>query len=431
MLPQNSIQRKVSFIQTALRRWRIGNTSIITKRPTYLDNQATTPVDPRVLDKMLPMFVEAYGNPHSRTHAFGWEAEDLAESARKHVGDLIGATAKEIIFTSGATECNNMAIKGLAAFLKKNKGKKHVITTQIEHKCVLASCRYLEENGWDVTYLPVGKDGLVDIQKFEEAIRPDTAFASVMHVNNEIGVVQPMAEIGKICRKKGILLHTDAAQGVGKVPINVNDWNVDLMSISGHKLYGPKGVGALFIRSKPRVRIEPLIHGGGQERGLRSGTLPAPLAVGLGEACRIAGIEMERDRKHIQRLSKRLMDGIMSKLEDVTVNGSLEHRYYGNMNISFAFVEGESLLMSLPQFALSSGSACTSASLEPSYVLRAIGVGEDLAHTSLRFGIGRFTTEEEIDAVVKQVTEQVLYLREMSPLYDMAKNGEMDSMVWT
>ena len=379
-------------------------------------------MDPRVLDAMLPFMMGKFGNPHSRSHAYGWEAEEEVENARKSVAALIGANPKEIIFTSGATESNNLAIKGVVAY---NAEKKHVITTGTEHKCVLASCRTLEGQGYEVTYLPVQSDGLVSLAELEKAIRPDTALVSVMAVNNEIGVIQPIDEIGKLCRSKGVYFHTDAAQAIGKIPINVE--NIDLMSISGHKIYGPKGIGALYIRRRnPRVRMRPIIDGGGQERGLRSGTLATPLAVGLGKAAEIAAIEMERDRKHIDELSQRLYQGLMSRLPEITLNGSVTKRYCGNLNISFSCVEGESLLMGLAKdLAISSGSACTSASLEPSYVLRAIGVGEELAHTSLRFGIGRFTTEEEVDAALESVVTQVERLREMSPLWDMKMDEKL------
>ena len=400
-------------------------------RTAYLDNQATTPLDPRVLDAMLPFLTGKYGNPHSRSHAFGWEAEDFIEQARSSVAGLIGASAKEIIFTSGATESNNLAIKGVVAY---NPEKKHIITTTTEHKCVLASCRYLQDSGFDVTYLPVNQDGLISIEELEKAIRPDTAIVSIMAVNNEIGVIQPIEEIGKLCRSRGVLFHTDAAQALGKIPLNVK--YIDLMSISGHKLYGPKGIGALYVRRKnPRVRMRPLIDGGGQERGLRSGTLPASLVVGLGKAAELAGTEMERDRQHIDRLSRKLHTTLTDRLPDVTLNGSFLQRYCGNLNLSFSCVEGESLLMGLSkQIAISSGSACTSASLEPSYVLRAIGVNEELAHTSLRFGIGRFTREAEIDIAIEHVVKQVERLREMSPLWDMKleeMQGKTSTIKWS
>ncbi|EPZ33472.1 Cysteine desulfurase, mitochondrial [Rozella allomycis CSF55] len=399
-------------------------------KPIYLDMQATTPMDPRVVDKMLPYMTNKFGNPHSRTHEYGWESEKGVEEARNNVAALINANPKEIIFTSGATESNNMAIKGVPRFYRKTK--KHIITTQTEHKCVLDSCRVMQEEGFDVTYLPVSSSGLVDLQRLRDTIRPDTALVSVMAVNNEIGVIQPISEIGKICREKGVFFHTDAAQAVGKIPIDVNKSNIDLLSISGHKVYGPKGIGALFVRRRPRVRLEPLISGGGQERGLRSGTVPTPLVVGLGEACRLSLAEMDVDSKRISALSKRLVDGIMSKLTHVKFNGDYNHSYPGCINLSFGYVEGESLLMALKDFALSSGSACTSASLEPSYVLRALGTEEDMAHSSIRFGIGRFTTEEEIDMCVKATVYHVNKLRELSPLWEMVQEGiDLKSIEWS
>ncbi|CAI5687122.1 unnamed protein product [Oreochromis niloticus] len=400
-------------------------------RPLYMDFQATTPMDPRVLDAMLPYQVNYYGNPHSRTHAYGWESESAMETARKQqVADLIGADPREIVFTSGATESNNMAIKGVARFYKAKK--RHVITTQTEHKCVLDSCRILESEGFDVTYLPVQKNGLLDLELLEASIRTDTSLVSVMTVNNEIGVKQPIKEIGQICRSKGVFFHTDAAQAVGKIPISISDWKIDLMSISGHKIYGPKGVGALYVRRRPRVRLEPIQNGGGQERGLRSGTVPTPLAVGLGAACSVAQKEMEYDHQRVSMLANRLVQKIMSEIPDVIMNGDPEQRYPGCINLSFAYVEGESLLMALKDVALSSGSACTSASLEPSYVLRAIGADEDLAHSSIRFGIGRFTTEEEVDYTAEKCIEQVRRLREMSPLWEMIQEGiDLKSIKWT
>ncbi|KAF7233213.1 hypothetical protein EG68_11545 [Paragonimus skrjabini miyazakii] len=380
-------------------------------RPIYFDAQATTPVDPRVLDAMLPYYVSHFGNPHSRTHAYGWETEEAVENARKKVADLINADPKEVIFTSGATESNNIAIKGVASFYAPQKNG--VVTTQTEHKCVLDSCRTLEHRGFNVTYLPVQKNGIVDLNVLQDAIRPDTSIVSIMTINNEIGVRQPVEEIGKICRSKGVFFHTDAAQAVGKIPIDVQKMNIDLMSISGHKIYGPQGVGALYVRRRPRVRLEAQQSGGGQERGMRSGTLPTALTVGLGAACEIAKKELQADYEHVCALSKRLLSGIMSQLDHVVLNGDPVACYPGCINLSFACVEGESLLMALKQVALSSGSACTSASLEPSYVLRAIGAEEDLAHSSIRFGIGRFTTEEEVDFTVKQVVTHVKRLREM------------------
>ncbi|XP_054429802.1 cysteine desulfurase isoform X1 [Pteronotus mesoamericanus] len=431
-------------------------------RPLYMDVQATTPLDPRVLDAMLPYLVNYYGNPHSRTHAYGWESEAAMERARQQVASLIGADPREIIFTSGATESNNIAIKsfknlwsflddkivisyskqapldlirvygneGVARFYRSRK--KHLITTQTEHKCVLDSCRSLEAEGFRVTYLPVKKSGIIDLKDLEAAIQPDTSLVSVMTVNNEIGVKQPIAEIGRICSSKKVYFHTDAAQAVGKIPLDVNDMKIDLMSISGHKIYGPKGVGAIYIRRRPRVRVEALQSGGGQERGMRSGTVPTPLVVGLGAACEVAQQEMEYDHKRISKLAERLTQKIMKSLPDVVMNGDPEHHYPGCINLSFAYVEGESLLMALKDVALSSGSACTSASLEPSYVLRAIGADEDLAHSSIRFGIGRFTTEEEVDYTVEKCIHHVKRLREMSPLWEMVQDGiDLKSIKWT
>ncbi|XP_064089649.1 cysteine desulfurase-like [Macrobrachium nipponense] len=399
-------------------------------RPLYLDAQATTPLDPRVLDAMLPYLTYQYGNPHSRTHAYGWESEKAMETARQQVADLIGADKKEIIFTSGATESNNISVKGVARFYRSKKS--HVITTQTEHKCVLDSCRALENEGWDVTYLPVQPSGLISLDDLEAAMRPDTAIVSVMTVNNEIGIIQPIKEIGELCRAKKIFFHTDAAQAVGKIPINVRDMNVDLMSISGHKLYGPKGIGCLYVRRRPRVRVEALMSGGGQERGMRSGTVPTPLVVGLGAACQIAKEEMTYDHKHVSRLSDMLVDSIQSRIPQVIRNGDPKRSYPGCVNLSFAFVEGESLLMALKDIALSSGSACTSASLEPSYVLRAIGAEEDLAHSSIRFGIGRFTTEAEVKYTADKCVEHVNRLREMSPLWEMVQEGiDLKSIQWS
>ncbi|KAL4234037.1 cysteine desulfurase [Mactra antiquata] len=398
-------------------------------RPLYLDAQATTPLDPRVLDAMAPYLVSFYGNPHSRTHAYGWETEAAVEKARKQVADCVGADPREIIFTSGATESNNISVKGTARFYKSKK--KHVITTQTEHKCVLDSCRSLEGEGFDVTYLPVKTNGLIDLKQLEEAMRPDTVLVSVMTVNNEIGVKQPIEEIGRMCRSKKIFFHTDAAQAVGKIPLDVNKMNIDLMSISGHKIYGPKGVGALYVRRRPRVRVEPIQSGGGQERGMRSGTLPTPLCVGLGAACNVAMQEMEYDHHRISGLANRLIDRITSKVPQVIRNGDPYYTYPGCVNLSFAYVEGESLLMALKDIALSSGSACTSASLEPSYVLRAIGAEEDLAHSSIRFGIGRFTTQAEIDYTADKCIEHVTRLREMSPLWEMVQEGiDLKTIKW-
>ena len=399
-------------------------------RPLYLDGAATTRVDPRVLDAMLPYYVGQYGNPHSRTHMYGWETEDAVEDARAEVAALVGADAKEIIFTSGATESNNLAIKGVSSFYKERK--RHIVTTQTDHKCVLDSCRQLEQRGFEVTYLPVASNGLVDLGELEAAIRPDTAIVSVMAVNNEIGIMQPLAEIGALCRSKKVFFHTDAAQAVGKVPIDVDAMKIDLMSISGHKLYGPKGVGALYIRRKPRVRVEAIINGGGQERGMRSGTLPAPLVIGLGKACAVAMEDMDSDMAHITALSDRLIDGITARVPNVMMNGDRERGYPGIVNISFEYVEGESLLMGLKDLAISSGSACTSASLEPSYVLRALGLEDDMAHTSLRFGIGRFTTEREIDFAIEETVQVVEKLRDLSPLWEMVQEGiDIKTIQWS
>eukprot|EP00437_Effrenium_voratum_P020277 CAMPEP_0181451406 /NCGR_PEP_ID=MMETSP1110-20121109/28676_1 /TAXON_ID=174948 /ORGANISM="Symbiodinium sp., Strain CCMP421" /LENGTH=444 /DNA_ID=CAMNT_0023575659 /DNA_START=35 /DNA_END=1366 /DNA_ORIENTATION=- len=404
--------------------------------PSYLDMQATTPVDPRVLDAMLPYYHGKYGNPHSRSHSYGWDAEEATEQAREKVAKLINADPKEIFFTSGATESNNMAVKGVADFYE-GSGKKHIVTTQTEHKCVLASCRRLEvDKGWSVTYLPVDKWGLVSLQDLENAIRDDTALVSIMHVNNEIGTMQPLEEMGQICAKRKVLFHTDAAQSVGKVPVDVKKLGVALMSISAHKMYGPKGVGALYVRRKPRVRLRAVIDGGGQERGMRSGTLATPTIVGFGVAAEVCMAEMENDHRHVEMLYKRMHDQITEQLPQITLNGSPSARYPGNVNLSFACVEGESLLMSLAKTtAVSSGSACTSASLEPSYVLRAIGVSEDLAHTSLRFGIGRFTTAGEVDKTVNDVVREVRRLRDMSPLWEleleaMKTGGQKQAVTW-
>lgn len=410
--------------------------SLKNKRPYYFDYQATTPLDPRVLDAMMPFMVDVFGNAHSRSHAYGWESEERVEGARLQVSKILKCKAKEIIFTSGATESNNLAIKGVCKFYGGlNKKKTHIITTQIEHKCVLASCRQLSLEGFDVTYLPVDAQGLINLKQLNDSITDKTLLVSIMHVNNEIGVVQDISKIGEICRSHKVIFHTDAAQSVGKIDVDVVRDKVDLLSISGHKLYGPKGIGALYVNSKPRVRLVPLIDGGGQERGMRSGTLPVHLVVGLGEACKVCMDEMYNDKLWIQKLSLKLREGIEARLHDVTLNGSDTERYFGNMNLSFAYVEGESLLMSLKNVAVSSGSACTSASLEPSYVLRALGVNEELAHTSIRFGIGRFTTKEEIEECINAVVESVTRLREMSPLWEMAENERRghgdDKMVWT
>ncbi|CAM8992471.1 unnamed protein product [Rhodiola kirilowii] len=400
-------------------------------KPMYIDMQATSPIDPRNYDVMQPCNIYCFGNPHSRTHMYGWESEEAVEKARGQVADLIGASGKEIIFTSGATESNNIALLGVMHFYREKK--KHVITVQTEHKCVLDCCRHLSQEGFEITYLPVKRDGLVDLERLRAEIRPDTGLVSVMTVNNEIGVIQPMEEIGQICKEFNIPFHTDAAQALGKIPIDVEKWNVSLMSLSGHKVYGPKGIGALYMRRRPRIRVEPLFKGGGQERGIRSGTVPTPLVVGFGAACELCKKEMEYDYNRISNLQKRLLDGIRSKIDMVVVNGSMEKRCPGNLNLSFAYVEGESLLMGLnTEMAVSSGSACTSASLEPSYVLRALGVDEDKAHTSIRFGIGRFNTKEEIDRMVEIVVGQVQKLRAMSPLWEMAQeNIDIKKIDWS
>ena len=399
------------------------------KRPIYLDYQATTPCDPRVVDKMVPWFTEKFGNPHSRNHAFGWEAEEAVELAREQVGAIIGADAKEIIFTSGATESNNLAIKGVAHFYRGKKD--HIVTVVTEHKCVLDTCRHLEQEGFSVTYLPVRPNGLIDLAELEAAVTDRTALVSVMAANNEIGVIQPLAEIGALCRRKGAFFHTDCAQAVGKMPLDVNAMNIDLMSISGHEIYGPKGIGALYVRRRPRVRLVPLINGGGQERGMRSGTLPTPLCIGIGEACAIAKAEMEAEAERLRSLRDRLLAGIQAKLPEVYVNGDMENRLPGNLNLSFAFVEGEGLMMGVKDLAVSSGSACTSASLEPSYVLRALGLEAEMAHTSLRFGLGRFTTEAEIDYAINHIVEAVNHLRSMSPLWEMHQDGvDIKSVQW-
>ena len=399
-------------------------------RAIYLDFQATTPTDPRVTDAMLPYLLQGYGNPHSNTHSYGWDTERACEDARAQVASLIGADPREIIFTSGATESNNIAVKGVARFYAKRK--KHIITTQTEHKCVLDSCRQLEQEGFEVTYLPVQQNGLIDLEQFKASIRKDTGLVSIMGVNNEIGVIQPLKEIGEMCKANKIFFHTDAAQMIGKIPMNVDDLKIDCMSISGHKIYGPKGIGALYVRRRPRVRLEPLFNGGGQERGIRSGTLSPALAVGLGTACSLAEEEMEADHAWVDMLARRLYDGITDRVDQVLLNGDPDSRYVGNLNLSFSYVEGESLLMAIKNVAVSSGSACTSASLEPSYVLRAIGVEDDLAHTSIRFGIGRFTTEEEIDFATELLVREVTRLREMSPLWEMVQDGiDLKSIEWT
>lgn len=395
----------------------------------YLDYQATTPVDKRVIDKMLPYFGEIYGNPHSRNHSFGWQAEQAVEVARENVANIIGANPKEIIFTSGATESNNLAIKGLADFYGDKKN--HIITCVTEHKCVLESCRLLSERGFEVTYLQVNKDGLIDLKDLESKINEKTLLVSIMGVHNEIGVIQPLKEIGDICRKNSVFFHTDCAQAIGKIKINVDEMNIDLLSISGHKIYAPKGVGALYVRRKPRVRISAMMSGGGQERGMRSGTLSPALCVGLGEACKICADEIDEESKRITKLKNILLEGIQGECDDIFINGSETDRVPGNINLSFAYVEGESLMMGIKNLAVSSGSACTSASLEPSYVLKALGVSEELAHTSLRIGIGRFTTEKDVRDAVKVIVNEVKRLRSLSPLWEMAQEGvDISKIKW-
>jgi len=400
------------------------------KTPIYLDNHATTQMDPRVLDAMLPYFTQYFGNAASRNHEFGWVAEQAVEKARKQIADLVGATAKEIIFTSGATESDNLAIKGVAEMYAE-KGN-HIITAATEHKAVLDTCKKLEKNGYRVTYLPVKGDGLIDLDMLRESISDKTILVTIMYANNEIGVLQPVAEIGKICREKGVLFHTDGVQAIGKVPVDVNRDHIDLMSITAHKLYGPKGVGALYVRRKsPRVQLTAQMDGGGHERGMRSGTLNVPGIVGLGEACAICQREMPEETKRLQFLRDKLRSKLESELDEVYLNGSWEHRLPHSLNLSFAYVEGESLLMGINDVAVSSGSACTSATLEPSYVLKALGLGDDIAHSSIRFGIGRFNTEEEIDYVAEKLIHVVRKLRELSPLYEMAKEGiDLSKVSW-
>jgi cysteine desulfurase len=396
--------------------------------PIYLDYSATTPVDPRVAQKMIPYLTEIFGNPASRSHAFGWKAEEAVEEARGHVAALINADPKEIVWTSGATEGNNLAIKGAANFYK-TKGR-HLITQKTEHKAVLDTFRELERQGFEATYLEVGPDGLVDLQKFESAIRPDTILASIMMVNNEIGVIHPVWEMAEICRAKGIVFHCDAVQGAGRVEIDLQKFKADLLTITAHKIYGPKGIGALYVRRKPRVRIEAQIHGGGHERGFRSGTLATHQIVGFGEAARLAKLEMAKDNEHVRRLRDRLY-ARLKDVDEVYVNGSLERRIPHNLNVSFNFVEGESLIMAVKDIAVSSGSACTSASLEPSYVLRALGRSDELAHSSVRLTLGRFTTEEEVDYAADLLRRKVAKLRELSPLWEMHQEGiDINSVQW-
>ena len=398
--------------------------------PIYMDNQATSPLDPRVLEAMMPYLTTRFGNAASRNHSFGWEAEQAVEMAREQIAKLIGATAKEIIFTSGATESDNLAIKGIAEMYRERGN--HIITQVTEHKAVLDTCKRLEKYGYRVTYLPVKADGLIDIEDLKRAMDETTILVSIMAANNEIGILQPIREIGKLCHEKGVLFHTDAVQAVGKVPFNVIVDNVDVASISGHKIYGPKGVGALYVRRRnPRVQIAAQIDGGGHERGMRSGTLNVPGIVGLGKACEIAAAEMETESDYLRGLRDRLKEKLESALDYVHVNGSMEHRLPGNLNMSFVYVEGESLLMGINDVAVSSGSACTSATLEPSYVLKALGLGDDVAHSSIRFGLGRFNTQAEVDYVAAKVIDIVQKLRELSPLYEMVKDGiDLTKIEW-
>ncbi|HVT94693.1 MAG TPA: IscS subfamily cysteine desulfurase [Bryobacteraceae bacterium] len=401
------------------------------KLPIYMDNHATTPMDPRVLEVMKPYFTEMFGNAASRNHSFGWQAEEAVEKARKQLAELIGATAKEIVFTSGATESNNLAIKGVAEMYAE-KGN-HIITAATEHKAILDTCKHLEKQGIRVTYLPVQQNGLVDLDMLRDAITDKTILVSIMYANNEIGVVQPVAEIGKIAKERGVLFHTDGVQAAGKIPVNVIKDNIDIMSMSGHKFYGPKGVGALYVRRKsPRVQIASQMDGGGHERGMRSGTLNVPGIAGFGEAAAIALREMPEESRRLAYLRDKLRNKLEAELDEVYINGTMEHRLPHNLNISFAYVEGESLLMGINDIAVSSGSACTSATLEPSYVLKALGAGDDLAHSSIRFGLGRFNTEEEVDYVAAKVIDVVKKLRELSPLYEMAKEGiDLTKVAWT
>jgi len=401
------------------------------KLPIYMDNHATSPMDPRVFDAMRPYFLEQFGNAASRNHSFGWQAEEAVERARKQIAELIGANPKEIVFTSGATESNNLALKGVAEMYAERGN--HIITAATEHKAVLDTCKRLEKEGLRVTYLPVQQNGIVDLDMLRGAITDKTILISIMYANNEIGVLQPIAEIGKIAKEKGILFHTDATQAVGKVPVNVIKDNVDLMSLSGHKMYGPKGVGGLYVRRRnPRVQLTAQMDGGGHERGMRSGTLNVPGIVGLGEACALCQKEMAEEARRLGYLRDKLKDRLLAQLDEVYINGTMEHRLPNNLNISFAYVEGESLLMGINDVAVSSGSACTSATLEPSYVLKALGAGDDLAHSSIRFGLGRFNTEEEVDYVAEKVVDVVKKLRELSPLYEMHKEGiDLTKVQWT
>jgi cysteine desulfurase len=429
-MSMNTFDDDVTTVPAAAANGNGGSASKGVKLPIYMDNHATSPLDPRVLEAMMPYLTGIFGNAASRNHSFGWEAEGAVEKAREQVAKLIGATAKEIIFTSGSTESNNLALKGIAEMYRERGN--HIITQVTEHKAVLDTCKRLEKSGYRVTYLPVKADGLVDLEDLQRAFDDKTILVSIMFANNEIGVVQPVAEIGKLCRERNVIFHTDAVQAVGKIPVDVNSMNIDVLSLTAHKLYGPKGVGALYVRRRnPRVQISEQINGGGHERGMRSGTLNVPGIVGLGKACELAGQEMAAEGERLSKLRDKLKTKLESSLDYIHVNGSMEHRLPNNLNISFVYVEGESLLMGINDVAVSSGSACTSATLEPSYVLKALGLGDDVAHSSIRFGLGRFNSEAEVDYVADKVIDIVKKLRELSPLYEMVKEGiDISKIEW-
>jgi cysteine desulfurase len=429
-MSMNTFDDDVTTVPAAAANGNGGSAPKGVKLPIYMDNHATSPLDPRVLEAMMPYLTGIFGNAASRNHSFGWEAEGAVEKAREQVAKLIGATAKEIIFTSGSTESNNLALKGIAEMYRERGN--HIITQVTEHKAVLDTCKRLEKSGYRVTYLPVKADGLVDIEDLKRAFDDKTILVSIMFANNEIGVVQPVAEIGKLCRERNVIFHTDAVQAVGKIPVDVNSMNIDVLSLTAHKLYGPKGVGALYVRRRnPRVQISEQINGGGHERGMRSGTLNVPGIVGLGKACELAGQEMAAEGERLSKLRDKLKTKLESSLDYIHVNGSMEHRLPNNLNISFVYVEGESLLMGINDVAVSSGSACTSATLEPSYVLKALGLGDDVAHSSIRFGLGRFNSEAEVDYVADKVIDIVKKLRELSPLYEMVKEGiDISKIEW-
>jgi cysteine desulfurase len=429
-MSMNTFDDDVTVVPAATATGKNGSAGKGVKLPIYMDNHATSPLDPRVLEAMMPYLTGIFGNAASRNHSFGWEAEAAVEKAREQVAKLIGATAKEIIFTSGSTESNNLALKGIAEMYRERGN--HIITQVTEHKAVLDTCKRLEKSGYRVTYLPVKADGLIDIEDLKRAFDDKTILVSIMFANNEIGVVQPVAEIGKLCRERNVIFHTDAVQAVGKIPVDVNSMNIDVLSLTAHKLYGPKGVGALYVRRRnPRVQISEQINGGGHERGMRSGTLNVPGIVGLGKACELAGQEMAEEDQRLRKLRDKLKTKLESSLDYIHVNGSMEHRLPNNLNISFVYVEGESLLMGINDVAVSSGSACTSATLEPSYVLKALGLGDDVAHSSIRFGLGRFNTEAEVDYVADKVIDIVKKLRELSPLYEMVKEGiDISKIEW-